>query len=119
VTIRTKAYVPDVTIPMSTNLWVTWMRIAIQSAREAQRLRGDRTAPPGSLLGDEFEASLVAVAASAHALDALYGSDAVAQAVRNQWQGHYERRRSVRVQRSIVIIEPPKAKSEATQRNPP
>ena len=87
------------TIHMSTNLWVAWMRIAIKSAREARRLRGDRTAPPGSLLGDEFEASLVAVAASAHALDALFGSDAVVQAVRTSGRGeagHRERRRSVR-----------------------
>jgi hypothetical protein len=101
VTIHSRADVPDVTIHMSTNLWVTWMRIAVQSAREARRLRGDRIAPPGSLLGDEFEASLVAVAASAHALDALYGSDAVAQAVRDQWRGRRGTPREAKIREAL------------------
>ena len=48
--------------------------------------RRDQGANAADLLNDEFEAAIVAVAASAHALDALYGSAVIPQSVRAQWR---------------------------------
>ena len=80
----------DASIVITIHLWLTWLRIAIQRAKEARSARvqimssGGQGA--GSWMQQEFEASVVAVAASAHALDALYGSVGIPQSVRNQWK---------------------------------
>lgn len=84
-------------ILMTTHLWPTWMRIAIDRARAA---RDARTGAARDGLNNEtaewmrieFEASVVAVAASAHALDALYGSTVIPPAVRAQWVAKGTRR---------------------------
>jgi hypothetical protein len=46
----------------------------------------DQGGNAADVLSGEFEASIVAVAASAHALDALYGSTVIPQSVRDQWR---------------------------------
>jgi rubredoxin len=77
-------------ILITANLWSAWLNIAIERAIEACRIRTemllvrDNGGEIAALLGDEFQASMVAVAASAHALDALYGSAAIPQSVRDQ-----------------------------------
>jgi hypothetical protein len=76
-------------ILITTNLWLTWIRIAIGHAREARHARTEAAKDrPSNETSDwmriEFEASVVAVAAAAHALDALYGSTVVPQAARAQ-----------------------------------
>jgi hypothetical protein len=74
-------------ITITTHLWLTWMEIAIEQARLARRARAEmkRLYDDGDsgaalhLLSQEFRASIVAVAASAHAMDALYGSLVIPQ----------------------------------------
>jgi hypothetical protein len=65
---------------ITSHLWITWLNVAIERVHQARSVRdkvvllaaeGQNISP---LLGLEFEASVVAVAASASALDALYGS---------------------------------------------
>lgn len=77
-----------------THLWLTWLRIAIERAKVARRARkqiessagqGTDSSAVSSWLQEEFEASVVVVAASAHALDALYGSIVIPQSLRDQW----------------------------------
>jgi hypothetical protein len=84
-------------IIITTRLWLTWMRIAIDRGRAACDARTD--AVNDSLNNEtaewmriEFEASVVAVAASAHALDALYGSTVIPPTVRAQWVAKGTRR---------------------------
>jgi hypothetical protein len=67
------------------------MRIAIEHARAADRARMEAARERASSeisqwMGREFEASLVAVAASAHALDALYGSTVIPASIRAEWK---------------------------------
>jgi len=64
------------TVAISVPFWLYWARIAIRHEREAkahrkmaEMHRGD----PGMDLVAETEASMVAITASAHAIDALYG----------------------------------------------
>lgn len=77
-------------IQTTTHLWLIWADVAVdralaaRSARNAA-LRASDSAEVSRWMRQEFDASLVAVAASAHALDALYGSTAVPQSVRNEW----------------------------------
>jgi hypothetical protein len=81
----------DASILITIHLWLTWLRIAIEQAKKAHRAReqimsrGGQGAI-GSWMEQEFEASVVAVAASAHALDALYGSLVIPQSVRDHWK---------------------------------
>jgi hypothetical protein len=77
-------------VVITTHLWPTWMRIAIDRARVARDARAE--AVKGGLGNEtakwmriEFEAAVVAVAASAHALDALYGSTVIPPVVRARW----------------------------------
>jgi hypothetical protein len=77
-------------ILITTNLWLTWMRIAIDRAQAARHARIEAAKDrlnneTAEWMRIEFEASVVAVAASAHALDALYGSTVIPPAVRAQW----------------------------------
>lgn len=78
-------------------MWYTWLRIAIRQAREARLAREELAQPDNEgnafLIRKEFEASLVAVAASAHALDALYGSITISQPIRDQWRQRGTKRR--------------------------
>ncbi|MDQ8707583.1 hypothetical protein RCO28_34695 [Streptomyces sp. LHD-70] len=80
-----------------THLWLIWAGVALDQARTARRardaaLRASDSADVSHRMRQEFDASLVAVAASAHALDALYGSTAVPQAQRDEWAGRRTRR---------------------------
>lgn len=77
-------------VVITTHLWPTWMRIAIDRARvardaRAEAVKGGLGNDTGKWMRSEFEAAVVAVAASAHALDALYGSTVISQEVRAKW----------------------------------
>lgn len=67
-------------VTLRANLWVTWLDIAFERRRTAERAReaADTAAGLGEeyaeFLGDEMRASMVAVSASAHAIDAFYGA---------------------------------------------
>ncbi len=66
-------------ILMSSALWIQWGSIAIDRERRARAARSQLVAlhrhgqPYGDTLVVELDASIVAVSAAAHALDALYG----------------------------------------------
>ena len=81
------AYNPSILI--TTHLWLVWLRIAIERAKVARHARDQIMSSGGqgdaSWMDQEFEASVVAVAASAHALDALYGSIVIPQSLRDRW----------------------------------
>jgi hypothetical protein len=68
---------------ITVHLWSTWLEVAVEQAEEARRARDEMTRLRSEgkefavQLGSEFRASVVAVAASAHALDALYGSTVI------------------------------------------
>ena len=87
----------SVSIRTTTHLWLIWASIAVDRADAARRARdaalgaGD-SAEVSHWMRQEFDASLVAVAASAHALDALYGSTAVPQSLRDAWFGKRTKR---------------------------
>jgi DNA-directed RNA polymerase subunit RPC12/RpoP len=80
-------------ILITSNLWYSWMKVAIEHMRTARTARTAAAAPDipsnevSTWMSREFQASLVAVSASAHALDALYGSTVIPQAVRDMWKG--------------------------------
>jgi hypothetical protein len=72
-------------VSINNHLWSTWMKTAIEQAQRARQARGRLASYPWSpeqspsaewiaLLEQEFQASLVAITASALALDALYGA---------------------------------------------
>jgi hypothetical protein len=72
-------------VSINNHLWSTWMKTAIEQAQRARQARGELASYPWSpeqspsaewiaTLEREFQASLVAVTASALALDALYGA---------------------------------------------
>lgn len=69
------------------------MKVAIEHMQTARIARTAAAAPGipsnevSTWMSREFQASLVAVSASAHALDALYGSTVIPQAVRDIWKG--------------------------------
>jgi hypothetical protein len=73
---------------ITVHLWSTWLEVAIEHAEEARRARDEMTRLRAEgkefavWLGSEFRASVVAVAASAHALDALYGSTVIPESAR-------------------------------------
>lgn len=75
-------------ILITTHLWITWLQVAIERARAARLVREEmmRLLAEGKqisqLLSSEFEASVVAIAGCAHALDALYGSEVVPESAR-------------------------------------
>jgi len=83
-------------ILITSNLWGSWLRVAIQHTGAARRARNlAASAQPSDLMAwmsREFEAAIVAVSASAHSLDALYGSTVIPQAVRDQWKNTGSRR---------------------------
>ena len=68
-----------VQILMKTHTWLTWDAIAIEheheayEARQAQLESAGEQPQFGEALAREMKASLIAVSAAAHALDALYG----------------------------------------------
>src|SRR5439155_21838497 len=80
-------------ILITSNLWYSWMKVAIERMHTARAARAAAAVPGipsneiSTWMSREFQASLVAVSASAHALDALYGSTVVPQAVRDMWKG--------------------------------
>ena len=79
-------------ILITAHLWSTWLEVAIEHAEEARRARDEMTRLRAEgkefalQLGSEFRASVVAVAASAHALDALYGSTVIPESARGHGQ---------------------------------
>jgi hypothetical protein len=79
-------------ILISVSLWFTWLTVAVEHAAEARRVRAemsrlrDEGGQFSDLLNAEFEAAMVAISASAHALDALYGSSAIPADARNHGQ---------------------------------
>ncbi len=85
-------------VSINNHLWSTWMKTAIEQAQRARQARGRLASYPWSpeqspsaewiaMLEQEFQASLVAVTASALALDALYGA-----AISEQLRGSGSRR---------------------------
>lgn len=99
-----------VSISVSANLWLAWLNIAIERATEARRIRTemlllrDQGGEIAGLIGDEFQASIVAVAASAHALDALYGSVVIPQNVRDQWRTSGKGKRVGHIQEALKAV---------------
>jgi DNA-directed RNA polymerase subunit RPC12/RpoP len=80
----------NASILITIHLWLTWLRIAIERAQEGRGARQEMMSPGGqgesaSLMRQEFEASLVAIAASAHALDALW-LHRDPSSLRDQWR---------------------------------
>lgn len=77
---------------ITVHLWSTWLEVAVEQAEEARRARDEMTRLRSEgkefavQLGSEFRASVVAVAASAHALDALYGSTVIPRSARGHGQ---------------------------------
>jgi hypothetical protein len=76
----------SVTMKVSISFWHTWARIAIAAAKEAAHWRAAAdAAQEGHKAGDlsrEFDAAVLAVAASAFTLDSFYASLAVPLAAR-------------------------------------
>ncbi|UQA92171.1 hypothetical protein [Streptomyces halobius] len=100
-----------VDIKITAHLWPCWAGIAIDRALVARRARERAEALPVSAaesyaLGEEFDASLVAVAASAHALDALYGSLVVRAAVQGRKLGE-NRHSNIREALKLVFVSGP------------
>jgi hypothetical protein len=108
------------TIQMKTHFWLVWMKIAIRhehSARDAraEALRLDRASSGSEFsvaLEREMEAAMVAVAACAHALDALYGVIAP-MAVDDETRSAWQRNKTARDRR---IFETLKAGFEIAER---
>jgi hypothetical protein len=104
------ARVGSVNISMTANLWLAWLSIAIERAMEARRVRAemlllrDQGGEIVDLISDEFQASIVAVAASAHALDALYGSAVIPQSVRDQWRTSGKGKRVGHIQEALKAV---------------
>lgn len=67
------AYAP--TILISTSFWYTWLYIAIEHEREAREIyeAGPSEAELGDAIARDTRASLIAIVAAAHSIDALYG----------------------------------------------
>jgi hypothetical protein len=72
--------VGSVRIRVSAPLWPVWLSVAIEQERRAREARaaGERIVRAGSdsfgeAMGQELRAAIVAVSASAYAIDALYG----------------------------------------------
>ncbi|MEU5200396.1 hypothetical protein AB0G86_41210 [Streptomyces scabiei] len=83
---------------VAARLWPRWAGIAIDRALAARAAReraasANDLAAQSSALNEEFDAALVAVAASAHTLDALYGS-VVPEENRAEWRRKRTSRRS-------------------------
>lgn len=79
-------------IAVAARLWPRWAGIAIDRALAArvareQAVAATDPAAESSALNEEFDAALVAVAASAHTLDALCGSPVVREAVQGRKLG--------------------------------
>jgi hypothetical protein len=83
-------------VNINNHLWATWMKTAIEQAHRARQTRGRLTSYPWpqeqspsadwiAMLEQEFQASLLAVTASALALDALYGA-AISKQLRGTWE---------------------------------
>ncbi|WP_432065485.1 hypothetical protein [Streptomyces sp. C10-9-1] len=96
-TASAQAYGPE-RIEVAARLWPRWAGIAIDRALAARVARERAVAAndfsaKSSALNEEFDAALVAVAASAHTLDALYGS-VVPESRRAEWKDKRTPRRS-------------------------
>jgi hypothetical protein len=85
-------------ILITSNLWYSWTKVAIEHMHTARAARTAAAVPAipsatiSALMSHEFQASLVAVSASAHALDALYGSAVIPQTVRDMWKSRRTKR---------------------------
>jgi hypothetical protein len=64
------------TVLVTTHMWIWWAEIAIDHEAEARSARESAAAgrPLGLALSAETRAAMVAMSASAHALDAVYGA---------------------------------------------
>jgi hypothetical protein len=73
-TIEVRAVVSPVQVRIKSHFWIDWAEIAIQNEAAARGAR-EEIAPedPSKGLQAEKHAGMIAVSASAHALDALYG----------------------------------------------
>ncbi|TQK49828.1 hypothetical protein FBY35_0101 [Streptomyces sp. SLBN-118] len=96
-TVSATAHGPD-RIEIAARLWPRWAGIAIDQALAARLAREQAVAATdpsaeSSALNEEFNAALVAVASSAHTLDALYGS-VVPATSRAQWRRNRTKRRT-------------------------
>jgi hypothetical protein len=73
-----KAFAGSVTVQIASNFWMKWLEIAAEHARIAREARARAEQAPagspemGQAFDDELKASLVAVTASAFAIDAWY-----------------------------------------------
>lgn len=91
------AYGPE-KIAVAARLWPRWASIAIARALAARVAREQAVAATdptteSSLLNEEFDAALVAVSATAHTLDAFYGS-VVPATRRAAWRANRTKRRT-------------------------
>ena len=88
--IRSEALVMAPTILVSTPFWLYWSEIAIEAEHSAwlHRKAADRT-NPGRAMIEETKASMIALTACAHALDAFCGKfadDIMPPDLRKRWQ---------------------------------
>jgi hypothetical protein len=88
--IKAEARVMAATILVSTPFWLYWSEIAIESEHSAwlHRKAADRT-NPGRAMIEETKASMIALTACAHALDAFCGKfadDSMPPDLLKKWQ---------------------------------
>ncbi|MEV6319340.1 hypothetical protein [Streptomyces sp. NPDC051776] len=111
-TISAMAYEPE-EIAVAARLWPRWASIAIDRALAARVARKQAVAATdlteeASALNQEFDAALVAVASSAHTLDALYGS-VVPERNRAEWRrSRVKRRKAVHEGLKLVFATGPR-----------
>lgn len=97
-------YAPS--ILMSSSFWYTWLYIAIEHEHEAREVY--EAAPSGNELGDaigrDTRASLIAIVAAAHSIDALYGlaRGAVPRELRAAWDAN-RMNRSTRIRETLRL----------------
>ena len=94
-----EAVVPPVAILMSTPFWFYWAQIAIRHQSIANMHRAKAEADRSSLsesLTAETQASMVAITASAHAIDAFYGKCEADIVIPPETLQRWERRRPSR-----------------------
>jgi hypothetical protein len=65
----------SLTLTLAHHLWMSWLQIASEHERAAERARtrGLELVGGGDAVAEEMHASMVAISGAAHAIDALYG----------------------------------------------
>ncbi|MFD0276221.1 hypothetical protein ACFVHB_20270 [Kitasatospora sp. NPDC127111] len=99
----------ETAILATVHLWMSWLHIGIDQALKSQAERTkmeilrDAGENYSTVLNAEFQASIVAIAASAHALDALYGSTGIPDDVRQGWKNKGTKRHG-KIREALKIV---------------